>query len=80
MLDRRSFQGRLLHVLAAVNRKGKIQIEEGDGRRKTVKEEKEGKRKAMAGREFNWGMLYMNVRLFVPVSSLQYMGLILENL
>jgi hypothetical protein len=28
-----------------------------------VKDEREGKRKTMAGREFNWGMLYMNVRL-----------------
>ncbi|KAF7984579.1 hypothetical protein HWV62_13803 [Athelia sp. TMB] len=63
VLDKRSFQGRLLHVLAAVDRKGKVLIEDGEGRRKTVKEEKEGKRKAMAGREFNWGMLYMNVRL-----------------
>ena len=64
-LDRKSFQGRLLHVLAAVNRKGKMQVEEGDGiwRNKTVKDEREGKRKAMAGREFNWGMLYMNVSL-----------------
>jgi len=52
-------------VLAAVNRKGKMQVEEGDGigRNKTVKDEREGKRKALAGREFNWGMLYMNVRL-----------------
>jgi multiple RNA-binding domain-containing protein 1 len=38
-------------------------VEEGEGRRKTVKDEREGKRKTMAGREFNWGMLYMNVRL-----------------
>lgn len=60
-LDRRSFQGRLLHVLAAVDRKGKIQVEEGEGKKKTVKDEKESKRKAMAGRDFNWSMLYMNV-------------------
>ncbi|KZP05093.1 RNA-binding domain-containing protein [Athelia psychrophila] len=60
VLDRQSFQGRLLHILAAVDRKGKVQIEDGEGRQKTVKEEKAGKRKAMAGKEFNWGMLYMN--------------------
>ena len=50
-------------MLAAVDRKGKVRVEEGEGKKKTVKDEKEGKRKAMAGREFNWGMLYMNVRL-----------------
>ena len=49
-------------MLAAVDRKGKLQVEEGEGRKKTVKDEKEGKRKAMAGKEFNWAMLYMNVR------------------
>ncbi|KAL4248789.1 Multiple RNA-binding domain-containing protein 1 [Abortiporus biennis] len=58
-LDKKSFQGRLLHVLPAVDRKGKIEVEEV-GRKKTVKEDKEGKRKAAAGKEFNWGMLYMN--------------------
>lgn len=68
MLDRQSFQGRLLHILAAVDRKGKVQIEDGEGRQKTVKEEKAGQRKAMAGKEFNWGMLYMNVRPYMFVS------------
>jgi multiple RNA-binding domain-containing protein 1 len=63
-LDKKSFQGRLLHVLAAVDRKGKVQVEEAEGRKKTVKDEREGKRKAMAGKEFNWGMLYMNVSFF----------------
>ncbi|RDB18321.1 Multiple RNA-binding domain-containing protein 1 [Hypsizygus marmoreus] len=59
-LDRKSFQGRLIHILAAVDRKGKVQVEEGEGRKKTVKDDKAGKRKAMAGKEFNWSMLYMN--------------------
>ncbi|KAG5722024.1 Multiple RNA-binding domain-containing protein 1, partial [Termitomyces sp. T112] len=59
-LDRKSFQGRLIHILAAVDRKGKFQIEEGEGRKRTVKDEKQAKRKAMAGKEFNWSMLYMN--------------------
>lgn len=64
-LDRKSFQGRLLHILAAVDRRPRNseRIEDGEGRKKSVKEEREGKRKADAGREFNWGMLYMNVRL-----------------
>ncbi|KAG6884046.1 hypothetical protein C0993_001834 [Termitomyces sp. T159_Od127] len=59
-LDRKSFQGRLIHILAAVDRKGNHQVEEGQGRKKTVKEEKQAKRKAAAGKEFNWSMLYMN--------------------
>ncbi|KAF8200210.1 hypothetical protein BJ912DRAFT_948293 [Pholiota molesta] len=58
-LDRRSFQGRLLHILAAVDRKGKVE-KETDGQKKSVKDEKHAKRKAMAGKEFNWSMLYMN--------------------
>ncbi|KAG6844322.1 hypothetical protein H0H87_007806 [Tephrocybe sp. NHM501043] len=59
-LDRKSFQGRLIHILAAVDRKGKVEVEEGEGRKRTVKDEKQAKRKAMAGKEFNWSMLYMN--------------------
>ncbi|KAH9476672.1 Multiple RNA-binding domain-containing protein 1 [Psilocybe cubensis] len=59
-LDKRSFQGRLLHILAAVDRKGKPEVQEGEGHKKSLKEEKNQKRKAMAGQEFNWSMLYMN--------------------
>ncbi|KAF8870174.1 hypothetical protein BD779DRAFT_1581736 [Infundibulicybe gibba] len=59
-LDRKSFQGRLLHILAAVDRKGNLQVETAEGRKKTVKDERGAKRKAMAGKEFNWSMLYMN--------------------
>ncbi|TFK32942.1 RNA-binding domain-containing protein [Crucibulum laeve] len=59
-LDRKSFQGRLLHILPAVDRRGKVEIEDGDGKKKSVKDEKSAKRKAMAGKEFNWSMLYMN--------------------
>lgn len=63
-LDKKSFQGRLLHILAAVDRKGKFEVIEGDGKKKSVKDEKNAKRKAMAGKEFNWSMLYMNVGTF----------------
>ncbi|KAJ7893453.1 hypothetical protein B0H14DRAFT_2559858 [Mycena olivaceomarginata] len=59
-LDRKSFQGRLIHILAAVDRKPKFEVEEGEGRKKTVKGEKNAQRKATAGKEFNWSMLYMN--------------------
>ena len=69
-LDRKSFQGRLLHILAAVDRKGKVEVEDGDGRKKTLKEEKNQKRKANAGKEFNWSMLYMNVRVHVNNKAL----------
>jgi RNA recognition motif-containing protein len=62
-LDKTSFQGRLLHILAAVNRKGNFVVEEAEGQKKqSLKEERNAKRKAAAGREFNWSMLYMNVR------------------
>lgn len=58
-LDKKSFQGRLLHILPAVDRKGKP--EAGD-KTVSIKDECKAKRKATAGREFNWSMLYMNVR------------------
>jgi len=61
-LDKRSFQGRLLHILPAVERKGKSDITEGDGKKKSLKDDRNAKRKAVAGRDFNWSMLYMNVR------------------
>ncbi len=60
-LDKKSFQGRLLHILAAVDRKPKFTVEDGEGKKKTVKDEINAKRKAAAGKEFNWSMLYMNV-------------------
>ncbi|KAJ7590213.1 RNA-binding domain-containing protein [Mycena floridula] len=59
-LDRKSFQGRLLHILAAVDRKEQYPVEESEGRRRTVKDEKMAKRKSAASKEFNWSMLYMN--------------------
>ncbi|TFK67242.1 hypothetical protein BDN72DRAFT_771006 [Pluteus cervinus] len=59
-LDKKSFQGRLLHILAAVDRKPRFAAEDGEGKKKTVKDEINAKRKATAGKEFNWSMLYMN--------------------
>ena len=67
-LGHKSFQGRLLHILAAVDRKGKVEVEDGDGRKKTFKEEKNQKQNA--GTEFNWSMLYMNVRVHVTSTAL----------
>ncbi|KAJ8457621.1 hypothetical protein ONZ45_g18241 [Pleurotus djamor] len=58
-LDKKSFQGRLLHILPAVDRKGKSEVVEGTGR-KSVKEDRAEKRKSTAGTGFNWSMLYMN--------------------
>ncbi|KAF7294210.1 hypothetical protein HMN09_01149400 [Mycena chlorophos] len=59
-LDRKSFQGRLIHILAAVDRKPRYEVVEADGRKKTVKGERATQRKSAAGKEFNWSMLYMN--------------------
>jgi len=60
-LDKKSFQGWLIHILGAVDRKGGTHVEDGEGKKNTVKGEKDARRKAGAVREFNWGMLYMNV-------------------
>ncbi|KAJ4490517.1 hypothetical protein J3R30DRAFT_93378 [Lentinula aciculospora] len=60
VLDKTSFQGRLVHILPAVNRKGKFEVEEGEGAKRSVNDDKNAKRKATAGKEFNWSMLYMN--------------------
>lgn len=59
-LDKTSFQGRLLHIIPAVDRKGKFEVLEGEGKKQTLKDERSSRRKATAGREFNWSMLYMN--------------------
>ncbi|KAA1466873.1 hypothetical protein DENSPDRAFT_831780 [Dentipellis sp. KUC8613] len=59
-LDKKSFQGRLLHILGAVDRKGNVAVEEVNNKKKTLKDERNDKRKSMAGKEFNWSMLYMN--------------------
>lgn len=67
-LDKKSFQGRLLHILPAVDRKGKVTVEEV-GKKKSLKEERDAKKKANAGKDFNWSMLYMNVCNF---GTLQY--------
>lgn len=72
-LDKKSFQGRLLHILPAVNRKGKVEVEDV-GKKKTVKGDRDAQRKATAGKEFNWSMLYMNVR-----TQLEYNNIFLLN-
>ncbi|KAF8549405.1 hypothetical protein OG21DRAFT_1470054 [Imleria badia] len=59
-LDKKSFQGRLLHILPAVDRKGKPEALDPGNKKMLVKDERKAKRKATAGREFNWSMLYMN--------------------
>ena len=64
-LDNRSFQGRLLHIIGAVDRHGNTAVENAgaDGKKRSVKDERAENRKKGAGKEFSWGMLYMNVRL-----------------
>lgn len=59
-LDKTSFQGRLLHIIPAVDRKGKFEVVEGEGKKQSLKDERSSRRKATAGQEFNWSMLYMN--------------------
>lgn len=59
-MDGKSFQGRLIHILAAVERIPNSQVEEGKVQKKSVKEQTLIKRKTLAGKDFNWSMLYMN--------------------
>lgn len=61
-LDKKSFQGRLLHILPAVDRNGKPEAPDAGDKKLSITDERKAKRKATAGREFNWSMLYMNVR------------------
>lgn len=61
-LDKKSFQGRLLHILPAVDRKGIPEASDTSDGKLSIKGDRRAKRKATAGREFNWSMLYMNVR------------------
>ncbi|EIW74821.1 RNA-binding domain-containing protein [Coniophora puteana RWD-64-598 SS2] len=58
-LDKKSFQGRVLHILPAVDRIPKPE-QPGDDKKRSVKDQKAAQRKVTAGREFNWSMLYMN--------------------
>ncbi len=62
-LDKTSFQGRLLHILPAMERSGSTSKAPYDEFGKVdVRGEREKQRKDTAGKEFNWSMLYMNVR------------------
>jgi multiple RNA-binding domain-containing protein 1 len=60
-LNKKPFQGRLLHIMGAVDRNNSMVTTDGGGKPKSLKEQRGEKRRAAAGKEFNWGMLYMNV-------------------
>ena len=63
-LDKTSLLGRLIHILpAAEKRRDGVQgVEEIDtSGKKSLKSEREKKRKETSNKEFNWSMLYMNV-------------------
>lgn len=60
-LDKTPFQGRLLHILPAAVQKGAGDKDTQDRDTKTVKGDRDKKRKENAGKEFNWSFLYMNV-------------------
>ena len=48
---------------------------DGEGK-KSLKDERNAKRKAAAGREFNWSMLYMNVRQVIVALLSMFRSLI----
>ena len=60
-LDKKPFQGRLLHIIGAVDRINNTATSDHGSNPKPLKEQRSEKRRATAGKEFNWGMLYMNV-------------------
>jgi len=66
-LDKKFFQGRLLHILASKEKPQKKEDEENPlgpgGHPLSVKKQRELKKKSQAGMEFNWNSLYMNVRI-----------------
>ncbi|KAI0297982.1 hypothetical protein BC826DRAFT_1103303 [Russula brevipes] len=59
-LDKKPFQGRLLHIIGAVDRNNNSTTTDRGGKPKSLKEQRCEKRRSAAGKEFNWGMLYMN--------------------
>jgi len=56
-MHRSTFQGRILHVVPAVSRRTKPEL---DGK-KSLKDQRLQKVKESANKDFNWSMLYMNV-------------------
>ncbi|PVG01471.1 putative RNA-binding protein [Serendipita vermifera] len=71
-LDGSSFQGRLLHILPAVDRHAKpLEPVGGEKRAKGLKEVRAQNRKDNSGKNFNWAVLYMNVnRLGIPKADI----------
>lgn len=66
-LDMKTFQGRLLHILAAKEKPPAKEDElfgPNGAKLSSVKKEKEKKRKNLAGNDFNWNSLYMSVSIF----------------
>jgi multiple RNA-binding domain-containing protein 1 len=68
-LDGTVFQGRLLHVLPALDRQTRSEAEKSQG----IKDKKLETKKQTAAKKnhlWDWGSLYMNVG-FIPLSSTQ---------
>ena len=60
-LNKKPFQGRILHIMGAVDRNNSAATTGHGDKARPLKEQRSEKRKAAAGKEFNWAMLYMNV-------------------
>lgn len=59
-MDGRDLQGRLVRILPAADKVDRRTVTDGV-EKKHLREKTAEKKKANAGREFNWAMLYMNV-------------------
>ena len=68
-MDKKVFQGRLLHIIAGTAKRG-IKLDEFAIAKLPLKKQLELKRKATSTNSFNWNSMYMNVRLLlVPMLS-----------
>lgn len=59
-LDKTSFQGRLLHILPAIDRVPRTENSNASNNPMKLKAMREQKRKENSGKDFNWAILYMN--------------------
>lgn len=64
-MDGRDLQGRLVHILPALDKYDAKPLADGVEKKSSLKDTTAEKRKANATREFNWAMLYMNVSCFL---------------
>jgi multiple RNA-binding domain-containing protein 1 len=61
-LDGTSFQGRLIHILPAVDRNPRPKDDTNNNKTARLRDVRAHQKKENSGKDFNWAVLYMNVR------------------